>query len=45
MVNPVAYGQAGVLAAALCVSAIALLTALALALAQHAASRRMAPRA
>jgi osmoprotectant transport system permease protein len=45
MVNPVAYGQAGVLAAALCVSAIALLTAFALALAQHAASRRMAPRA
>jgi osmoprotectant transport system permease protein len=44
MANPVAYGNSGVLAAALCVSAIALLTALALALAQHAASRRMAPR-
>jgi osmoprotectant transport system permease protein len=39
------YGLAGVLAAALWVSAIALLTALVLALAQHAASRRMAPRA
>jgi osmoprotectant transport system permease protein len=43
--NPVYYGQAGVLAASLCVSAIALLTALALGLAQRAASRRMAPRA
>jgi osmoprotectant transport system permease protein len=45
MANPVAYGQAGVLAAAFCVSAIALLTAFALGLAQHAASRRMAPKA
>lgn len=45
MANPVAYGQAGVLAAAFCVSAIALLTALALGLAQRAASRRMAPKA
>jgi osmoprotectant transport system permease protein len=42
--NPPTYGQAGVLAAALCVSAIALLTALVLALVQGAASRRMAPR-
>ena len=39
------YGLAGVLAAALWVSAMALLTALVLALAQRAASRRMAPRA
>ena len=38
------YGLAGVLAAALWVSAIALLTALVLALAQRAASRRMSPR-
>lgn len=45
MANPVKNGEAGVLAAALCVSAIALLTALVLGLAQHAASRRMAPRA
>jgi osmoprotectant transport system permease protein len=45
MANRVTYGLAGVLAAALCVSAIALLTALLLALAQQAASRRMAPRA
>lgn len=45
MVNPVAYGQSGVLAAAFCVAAIALVTAFALALAQRAASRRMAPRA
>lgn len=45
MVNPVVYGQSGVLAAAFCVAAIALLTAFALSLAQHAASRRMAPRA
>lgn len=44
MANPVKNGEAGVLAAALCVSAIALLTALVLALAQYAASRRMAPR-
>jgi osmoprotectant transport system permease protein len=45
MANPVTYGNAGVFAAALCVSAIALLTALALGLAQRAASRRMTPRA
>jgi osmoprotectant transport system permease protein len=45
IVNPASYGDAGVLAAALCVAAIALATALVLALAQHAASRRMAPRA
>lgn len=37
------YGLAGVLAAALWVSAMALLTALVLALAQRAASRRMSP--
>jgi osmoprotectant transport system permease protein len=45
MANPVAYGNAGVLAAALCVAAIALLTAFALGVAQRAASRRMSPRA
>jgi osmoprotectant transport system permease protein len=45
MANQVTYGQAGVLAAALCISAIALMTALVLAVAQRAASRRMAPRA
>jgi osmoprotectant transport system permease protein len=45
MANPVTYGNAGVFAAALCVSAIALLTALALGLAQSAASRRMTPTA
>ena len=45
IVNPASYHDAGVLAAALCVAAIALLTALALGLAQAAASRRMAPRA
>jgi osmoprotectant transport system permease protein len=44
MTNQVTYGLAGVLAAALCVSAIALLTAFVLGVAQHAASRRMAPR-
>ncbi len=43
IVNPTTYGLAGVLAAALCVSALALLVALALGLAQYAASRRMAP--
>jgi len=43
--NQTQYGLDGVLAAALCVSAIALLTAFALALAQRAASRRMAPTA
>jgi osmoprotectant transport system permease protein len=45
IVNPASYGDAGVLAAAFCVAAIALGTALLLALAQQAASRRMAPRA
>lgn len=44
MANPVTYGQSGVLAAAFCVAAIALLTGLMLGLAQRAASRRMAPR-
>jgi osmoprotectant transport system permease protein len=43
--NEPTYGLAGVLAAAYCVSALALLTALALGLAQHAAFRRMAPSA
>jgi osmoprotectant transport system permease protein len=41
--NQAAYGLPGVLAAALCVSALALLTAAALALAQRAAYHRMAP--
>lgn len=41
MARQVSYGLAGVLAAALFVSALALLTALALGLAQRAASRRM----
>ncbi len=45
IVNQPTYGLAGVFAAALCVSALALLVALALGLAQHAASRRMAPNA
>jgi osmoprotectant transport system permease protein len=45
MVNPVAYARSGVLAAAFCVAAMALATNFLLALAQHAASRRMAPRA
>jgi len=45
IVNETTYGLAGVLAAALCVSALALLVAFALGLAQHAASRRMAPNA
>jgi osmoprotectant transport system permease protein len=44
IVNPVTYGNAGIIAAALCVVAIALATALVLAVAQYAASRRMAPR-
>jgi osmoprotectant transport system permease protein len=44
MADPTFYGDAGVLAAALCVSAIALLTALVLALAQRAAYHRMGPR-
>jgi osmoprotectant transport system permease protein len=43
--NQAAYGLPGVLAAALCVSAVALLTAAALALAQRAAFHRMAPTA
>jgi osmoprotectant transport system permease protein len=42
--NQSAYGLAGVLAAALCVSALALLAAGVLAYAQRAAYRRMAPR-
>jgi osmoprotectant transport system permease protein len=45
IVNPVAYGRSGVLAAAFCVAAVALLTAFVLSLAQRAATRRMAPRA
>ena len=45
MADRVTYGLAGVLASALCVSAIALLTALLLGVSQHGASRRMAPRA
>lgn len=43
--NQAAYGLAGVLAAALCVSAVALLTAALLGVAQRAAYRRMAPSA
>jgi len=45
MAKSVTYGDSGVLAAALVVAAMALLTGGVLALAQHAASRRMAPRA
>jgi osmoprotectant transport system permease protein len=45
MANTTYYGDAGVLASALCVSAIALLTALLLAIAQQVASRQMGPRA
>jgi osmoprotectant transport system permease protein len=45
MVNPQVYGQAGPLAAAFVVAAMALLTAFVLGLAQSAASRRMAPKA
>jgi len=45
MSNQPTYGLAGVLAAALCVSALALLTAGLLALAQRAAFHRMAPTA
>jgi osmoprotectant transport system permease protein len=41
--NPAAYGLAGVLAAALCVSAVALLAAALLGLAERAAYRRMSP--
>jgi osmoprotectant transport system permease protein len=44
MADQVTYGLSGVLAAALCVSAIALLTAFVLGIAQSAASRRMTPR-
>jgi osmoprotectant transport system permease protein len=44
MADPVSYHSSGILAAAFCVAAVALLTALVLALAQRAASRRMAPR-
>jgi osmoprotectant transport system permease protein len=43
--NQTQYGLDGVLAAALCVSAIALVTAFVLGLAQRAASRRMTPTA
>jgi osmoprotectant transport system permease protein len=43
MANQVTYGLDGVLAAALCVSVLALLTALALSTAQRAAFRRMSP--
>lgn len=45
MANQVFYGESGVLAAAFVVAAMALVTNFALGLAQHAASRRMAPRA
>ncbi|HKU55903.1 MAG TPA: ABC transporter permease subunit [Gaiellaceae bacterium] len=45
IVNQASYGEAGVLAGALWVAAIALLTGLVVGLAQRAASRRMAPRA
>ncbi len=41
--DPATYGLAGVLAAAVCVSAVALLAAVLLAIAQRAAYRRMAP--
>ena len=44
MAESVTYNDSGVLAAAFCVAAIALATAFVLGLAQHAASRRMAPR-
>lgn len=45
MANQVTYGLGGVLAAALCVAAIALVTASVIAFTQRAAFRRMAPRA
>ena len=45
MVNPVAYNRSGVLASAFCVAGMALATNFLLGLAEHAASRRMAPRA
>jgi osmoprotectant transport system permease protein len=44
MANQVTYGLSGVLAAALCVSALALLTAALLGVAQRGAYHRMAPR-
>lgn len=44
IVNQASYGLAGVVAASLCVSALALLTALALGVAHRAASRRHSPR-
>jgi osmoprotectant transport system permease protein len=43
--NQPSYGLPGVLAAAICVSAVALLTAAVLTLAEHAAFRRMSPSA
>jgi osmoprotectant transport system permease protein len=43
IVNQASYGLAGVVAASLCVSALALLTAFALSLVHRAASRRPAP--
>jgi osmoprotectant transport system permease protein len=45
IVNPAGYGDAGVVAAALCVSAVAFLTATLIGFAQAAAFRRMAPKA
>jgi osmoprotectant transport system permease protein len=45
MARQISYGLGGVFAAALWVAGLALITAAALALAQRAASRRMAPRA
>jgi osmoprotectant transport system permease protein len=45
IVNPASYGDDGVLAAAFCVSAVALLTAGVIGLVQGAAYRRMSPRA
>lgn len=45
MARPVSFGLGGVLAAALCVSALALLTAAVLGFAQRAAYRRMSPSA
>lgn len=45
MARPVSFGLGGVLAAALCVSVLALLTAAVLGLAQRAAYRRMSPSA
>ena len=42
--NQASYGLSGVLAAALCVSALALVTAFVIGLTQRAASRRMAPK-